>query len=559
METATKSVDELPRPWLDHYPEGVPWDIPTDKYKNAIELLESTFSRYPDSPAVENLGRTLTYRELEEQSEALAAYLQHRGFEPGDTLAIQMPNVIQYVVTLFAAIRAGLRIVNLNPLYTTSEMRGPLKTTRAKGIVILSNFASKLEELLPEQRFDLIIVTHLGDALPLPKRLLVNVVVKHVKKMVPPYTVPGAVSWSNALSAGRQARYKRPDVAPEQTLFLQLTGGTTGVPKAAELSHSNITANVAQCAAAFHMLRPGQEVLLAALPFYHIFGLTVNCLFMVSLGAKLVLITNPRDIPAFVKTMIATRFTVFPALNTLFNALMNHPDFPKIDFGPSKLFVAGGMALQEAVGARWLKMTGKPILEGYGLSETSPVISCNLPATNKAGSIGQPFPKTDVAILDDDGGLVALGERGEVCVKGPQVMRGYFENPEETKNVFTSDGWFRTGDIGILDEEGFISIVDRKKDMILVSGFNVFPNEVEDAVAKHAAVRECAVIGVPDDKSTERVKACVVLKEGASATEEQIIEHCRSHLAGYKVPKIVQFYDDLPKTNVGKILRRELR
>ncbi len=559
MDTAEKSSDAPERPWLDHYPEGVSWDIETDEYTNVLEIIEGALQRFAGAPAVENLGVTLTYREIDEQSRALAAYFQSRGLKQGDTLAIQMPNVIQYVVTLVAGIRAGLRIVNLNPLYTASEMRGPLRSTKAKAIVILSNFASKLEELLPEQSFDLIIVTALGDAVPMPKGLLVNFVVKYVKKMVPPYSIPAAVGWRSALNAGRAASYRRPDIPPEQTLFLQLTGGTTGVPKAAELSHANIAANVLQCTEAFNILEPGREVLLAALPFYHIFGLTVNCIFLMSLGTKLVLVTNPRDIPAFIKIMQNTRFTVFPGLNTLFNALMNHPDFSSIDFSSGKLFVAGGMALQAAVGERWLKLTKKPIIEGYGLSETSPVLSCNPPKANVPGTIGQPFPKTDIAILDDDGNRVPLGERGEVCARGPQVMRGYFEQPEETAKVFTADGWFRTGDIGVMDERGYVRIVDRKKDMILVSGFNVFPNEVEDVMVGHPAVRECAVIGVPDEKSTERVKACVVLNEGKSATEAELIEYCRSKLTGYKVPKEVQFYDDLPKTNVGKILRRELR
>jgi len=368
--------------------------------------------------------------------------------------------------------------------------------------------------------------------------------------------LPQAVRWRAALRAG--SRYTRPEVRPDQTLFLQYTGGTTGTPKAADLTHANIVANVLQCKAAFNMLTPGKEVLLAALPFYHIFGLTVNCLFMMHLGSKLVLITNPRDIPAFVETMRGCRFTMFTGLNTLFNALMNHPGFSQIDFAPSKLFVAGGMALQQAVGQRWLELTGKPILEGYGLSETSPVLSCNLPIHNLPGSIGQPFPRTDLAILDPEGRPVPGGERGEICARGPQVMRGYFEKPEESQRAFTSDGWFRTGDIGTMDERGYIRIVDRLKDMILVSGFNVYPNEVEDVLMKHPEIREAAVIGVPDPQSTERVKACVVRKR-ESLTEDEVINHCRQSLVGYKVPKVVQFYKELPKSNVGKILRRELR
>jgi long-chain acyl-CoA synthetase len=546
------------RPWLHHYPAEMKWDIATDVYRNVLEVLEEALRSYADAPAQENLGYTMSYRQLDEQSRALAAFFQARGLKSGDTLAIQMPNVLQYVVALVAGIRAGLRIVNVNPLYTAAEMRGPLRDSHAKAIVILANFADKLQKVLPETEIRLTLVTEIGDALAGPKRTLVNFLVKHVKKMVPHYHLPQAFSWRQALRAGSHASYARPDVRPDQTLFLQYTGGTTGVPKAADLTHANIVANVLQCKTAFNMLSPGKEILLAALPFYHIFGLTVNCLFMMHLGSKLVLVTNPRDIPAFIKVIRSSRFTMFTGLNTLFNALMNHADFASIDFGRSKLFVAGGMALQQAVGERWLKLTGKPILEGYGLSETSPVLSCNLPAHNVPGTIGQPFPKTEIAILDEDGAPVPLGERGEICARGPQVMRGYHERPDETALVFTDDGWFRTGDIGTMDEQGYVRIVDRKKDMILVSGFNVFPTEVEDVLITHPLVRECAVVGIPDPQSTERVKACVVRKDD-SLTEEEVIRHCRQSLVGYKVPKVVQFYDELPKSNVGKILRRELR
>jgi len=558
MTIEGSAVAASDRPWLGHYPEGVAWDVPTASYRNALELLEHAFETYPDAPAQENLGCCMSYRQLEEQSRQLAAFFQAQGLAPGDTLAIQMPNVLQYAVTLFAGIRAGLRIVNVNPLYTPAEMSGPLRDSGAKAIVILANFADKLQKVLPETQIRLVLVTELADALPGFKRLFINFVVKHIKKMVPRYHLPQAFSWRGSLAAGARGRYERPEVPSSQTLFLQYTGGTTGVPKAADLTHANIVANVLQCQAAFYMLSAGTEVLLAALPFYHIFGLTVNSLFMMHLGSKLVLITNPRDIPAFIKVMRSSRFTMFTGLNTLFNALMNHPDFAKIDFGPSKLFVAGGMALQQAVGERWLKLTGKPILEGYGLSETSPVLCCNVPSQNVPGSIGQPFPATDLAILGDDGQRVALGERGEICAKGPQVMRGYYARPEETALAFTADGWFRTGDIGTMDERGYVRIVDRLKDMILVSGFNVYPNEVEEVLMKHPGVRECAVIGVPDPQSTERVKACIVRSQ-ASLTEEEVIRHCRESLAGYKVPKVVQFFDELPKSNVGKILRRELR
>jgi len=553
--TATQATE---RPWLRHYLSGTSWEIPTDTYRNVLELMESAFEAYADAPAQENLGKVMSYRQLEQQSRQLAAFFQARGLKPGDTLAIQMPNVLQYAVTLLAGIRAGLRIVNINPLYTTTEMRGPLRSARAKAIVILANFADKLEQVLPETEISLVLVTQVGDALGPLKGWLINLLLRHVKKLVPSYHLPRAISWRGALREGANAHYQRPEVASDQTLFLQYTGGTTGVPKAADLTHGNIVANVLQCKAAFNTLSPGKEVLLAALPFYHIFGLTVNSLFMMHLGSKLVLITNPRDIAAFIKVMRGCRFTMFTGLNTLFNALMNHPEFSRIDFGPSKLFVAGGMALQQAVGQRWLELTGKPILEGYGLSETSPVLCCNVPSQNVPGSIGQPFPATDIAILDSGGLRVPLGERGEICARGPQVMRGYHERPDETAQVFTADGWFRTGDIGTMDERGYVRIVDRLKDMILVSGFNVYPNEVEGVLMNHPDVKECAVIGIPDPQSTEAVKACVVRKRDL-LTDEELIRHCRVSLTGYKVPKVVQFYDELPKSNVGKILRRELR
>jgi len=558
--TPTVQAADAPaeRAWLSSYPKGVRWDIATDKYRNVVEVLEDAFQGFADSPAQENLGYTMSYAQLEEQSRRLAAFFQARGLKPGDTLALQMPNVLQYPVALLAGIRAGLRIVNLNPLYTASEIRGPLRDSKAKAIVVLANFADKVQAVLPDTDVTLTIVTEIADCLPGLKRPLVNFIVKRVKKMVPAFRLPQAVSWRAALRAGASARYVRPDVRPDQTLFLQYTGGTTGTPKAADLTHSNIVANVLQCAAGYNMLEQGKEVLLAALPFYHIFGLTVNCIFMMHIGAKLVLITNPRDIPAFIETMQSSRYTIFTGLNTLFNALMNHPNFSKIDFASTKLYVAGGMALSPSVGKRWLELTGKQIMEGYGLSETSPVLACNHPDYNVPGSVGQPFPRTELAILDPDGRPVPIGERGEICARGPQVMRGYFERPEESKRAFTDDGWFRTGDIGVMDERGYFRIVDRLKDMILVSGFNVYPNEVEDVLTKHPDIVEAAVIGVPDPQSTERVKACVVRRR-ESLTEDEVIKFCRESLAAYKVPKVVQFYKELPKTNVGKILRRELR
>jgi long-chain acyl-CoA synthetase len=546
------------RPWLRHYPPGVRWDIATDVYRNAIELLEEAFRAYADAPAQENLGYTMTYRELEQQSRHLAAYFQAEGLVPGDTLVIQMPNVLQYPVALLAGIRAGLRIVNINPLYTTAEMRAPLRDSRAKAIVILASFADKLEKVLADTEIGLTLVTQIGDALPGLKRPLVNFVARRIKKLVPRYRLPRAVSWRHALRAGASAQYERPDVPPERTLFLQYTGGTTGIPKAADITHANIVANVLQCEEAFRTLSPRREVTLAALPFYHSFGLTLNCLAMMHIGSKLVLITNPRDIGAFIQVMRRHRFTTFAGLNTLYNALSAHPDFARIDFGPCKLFVAGGMALHPAVAERWRRLTGKTILEGYGLSETSPALACNLPSHDVPGTVGQPLPATDLAILDENGRPLPFGERGEICARGPQVMRGYHDQPEETAHAFTRDGWFRTGDLGTMDERGYVRIVDRMKDMIIVSGFNVYPNEVEAVLMAHPGVRECAVVGIADPQSTERVKACVVRRR-PSVSEAELIAFCRESLAAYKVPKVVQFYDDLPKSNIGKILRRALR
>lgn len=549
----------LERPWLRHYPPGICWNIATDVYQNAIELLEEAFQAHADAPAQENLGHTMSYRELELQSRHLAAYFQAQGLVPGDTLVLQMPNVLQYPVALFAGIRAGLRIVNLNPLYTTAEMRAPLRESRARAIVILANFAHKLAEVLPDTELCLTLVTQVADALPSPKRQLINFVVRRIQGGVPGYRLPRAVSWREALRAGARAHYERPDVPPERTLFLQYTGGTTGLPKAADLTHANIVANVLQCKEAFHTLYPSREVALAALPFFHSFGLTVGCLLMVHIGAKLVLITNPRDIGAFIKVMRSHAFTIFAGLNTLYNALMAHPDFSKIDFGPSKLFVAGGMPLQRVVAGRWRRLTGKTILEGYGLSETSPVLSCNLPSHDVPGTIGQPFPATELAILDAVGRRLPLGERGEICARGPQVMRGYHDRPEETERAFTSDGWFRTGDIGTMDERGYVRIVDREKDIIIVSGFNVYPAEVEDVLIEHPAVDAVAVIGVPHPYTGEAVKAYVVVGDDRSVEEDDIIEFCEQRLARYKCPSKVMFVDELPQGMGGKVLRRALR
>ncbi|MEM9932484.1 MAG: AMP-binding protein [Bacteroidota bacterium] len=555
MAQATKDY-----PWYKNYPEGIPKDINPDQHSSVLELLEISFEKYKTLEAFENMGKVYTYGEIDKLSRDFAAYLQSLGLKKGDRIALQMPNILQYPVVLFGAIRAGLITVNTNPLYTAREMAHQFKDSGAKAIVILSNFAFNLEKILTETEIEHVVVTDIADLLTGFKKPLVNFVVKNIKKMVPSYHIPGAVKFSQALKIGAKSTYTKPRIALEDVGFLQYTGGTTGVSKGATLSNRNLVANVLQNLAwSQGFIEEENEIIITALPLYHIFAFTINCLQIVVLGGKNVLITNPRDMKGFLKEISKHPFTFFTGVNTLFNGMLNHPDIDKVDFSHLKMSAGGGMAVQQAVNNRWKEKTGVPIVEGYGLSETSPVLTMNpFNGTDRIGTIGLPAPSTYVAIMDDDGNELPMGEPGEICAKGPQVMRGYWQREAETEKVFHEGGWFRTGDIGIMDEDGFFKIVDRKKDMILVSGFNVYPNEIEEVVVKHEGVLEVAAIGVPDPKSTEAVKLCVVKKDPA-LTKEALIAFCRKELTGYKIPKHVEFMEDLPKSNVGKILRRKLR
>ncbi len=550
----------MQKPWLKHYPKGVPVDIDPNRFQSITELFEESVHKYRDRDAFVNMGSAITFEDLNYLSADFAAFLQNEaGLKKGDRIAIQMPNLLQYPVALFGALRAGLVVVNTNPLYTAREMKYQFKDSGAKAIVIFANSAHLLEQILPETDIETVIVTEVGDLFGFPKSMIINGLVKHVKKMVPAYNLPDAYTFYEALDIGGENTFRPEKTGPEDIAFLQYTGGTTGVSKGAILTHRNVIANMLQI---YEWMKPklveGEEVALLALPLYHIFSLTVNALAIVYYGGTNIMITNPRDIPAFIKLMRKTRFTVFPGLNTLFNGLMNNPDFTKIDFKPLKISVAGGMALQKAVAERWMKLTGTPIVEGYGLTETSPVAAVNpIDGNDKVGFIGLPVPSTEIKLVDDDG-KETTGGPGEIWIRGPQVMKGYWQKPEETDLVVTKDGWFKSGDIGTMDEDGYFRIVDRKKDMILVSGFNVYPNEIEDVVASHPKVLEVAAIGVPDKNSTEVVKIFVVPKD-PSLTTEEILSFCKQNLTGYKLPKHVEFRKELPKTNVGKILRRELR
>ncbi|BFL83588.1 long-chain-fatty-acid--CoA ligase FadD [Shewanella baltica] len=551
----------MDQPWINHLPKDVPAEINVEQYSSLVDMFETAVAKYEDQPAFINMGATLTYRKLEERSRAFAAYLQNElKLEKGDRVALMMPNLLQYPIALFGVLRAGMVVVNVNPLYTPRELKHQLIDSGAKAIVVVSNFARTLEEVVEQTPVESVIITSLGDQLSAPKRTLVNFVVKYIKKLVPKYDLPHALSMRDTLSTGRRMQYIKPEVTNDDLAFLQYTGGTTGVSKGAMLTHGNIVANVLQADGAYSSaLNDGSEFVVTALPLYHIFALTVNCLLFLHKGSQNLLITNPRDIPGFVAELKKYPFTALTGVNTLFNALVNSDDFSQLDFSRLKLSIGGGMAVQKAVADKWQAITKTRLLEGYGLTEASPLLTCcpyNLDGYN--GSIGFPAPSTLIQIRDDDGTVLAQGETGELFGKGPQVMKGYWQRPEETAKVIDTDGWLATGDIGYMDEKGFFYIVDRKKDMILVSGFNVFPNEVEEVVALHPKVIEVAAVGVPNDASGELVKVFVVAKD-KSLTAEDIIKHCRIHLTGYKVPKLVEFRDELPKTNVGKILRRELR
>ncbi|ENY71608.1 long-chain-fatty-acid--CoA ligase FadD [Aeromonas diversa] len=547
--------------WLKRYPEGVPAEIDPDKYGSLVEMFEESVSKFADLPAFVNMGQTITYRRLEEQSRAFAAYLQGElKLERGDRVAVMMPNLLQYPIAVFGILRAGMTVVNVNPLYTPRELEHQLKDSGAKAIVIVSNFAHTLEKVVYDTPVKHVILTRMGDNLGLAKGTLVNFVVKYVKKLVPKYNLPGASTMRHALAKGRFLQYVKPEIKNSDIAFLQYTGGTTGLSKGAMLTHRNMIANVEQCLGVYGpRLQAGKEFVVTALPLYHVFALTVNCLLFMRLGGNNLLISNPRDIPGFIKEIRKYPFTCITGVNTLFNALVNNPDFSSMSFERLKLTIGGGMAVQRAVAEKWQQTTGVPLLEGYGLTECAPLVSvCPYDLITYNGSIGLPVCSTEIRLVDDEGQVVTeLGKPGEMQVRGPQVMTGYWQRPEATAEVI-QDGWLCTGDIATCDEQGFFKIVDRKKDMILVSGFNVYPNEIEDVVAMHPKVLEVAAVGMPHKVSGEVVKIFVVRKE-QSLSEDEMIAHCRTHLTAYKVPKLVEFRDELPKTNVGKILRRVLR
>jgi len=553
----------MERIWLKQYPAGVPADIDATQYSSLVELLEESFAKFSDRKAFICMDKSISYRDLDQLSLTLAAYLQGMGLPKGARIALMMPNVLQHPVSTAAVLRAGYAVVNVNPLYTPRELEHQLTDSGAEAIIVLENFAITVQQVLARTAVKHVIVASMGDLLGL-KGVLVNLVVRRVKKMVPAYAIPGAVAFNDALAAGRGMKFTKPAIAPDDVAFLQYTGGTTGISKGATLLHRNILANVLQNDA---WLQPAlkkpphvdQLFIVCALPLYHIFALTACFLLAMRAGGVNLLIPNPRDMQGFIKDLMKYQINSFPAVNTLYNGLLHSPGFDKVDFSKLKTSFGGGMATQKAVAEAWLKTTGCPLSEGYGLSETSPTLTCNPADTDRfSGSIGLPVPSTFISIRDDDGAEVPLGQPGEICAKGPQVMAGYWNRPDETAKVMTADGYFRTGDIGVMTPDGYTKIVDRKKDMILVSGFNVYPNEVEEVIASHPGVLECAVIGVADAHSGEAVKAFIV-KKNPNVTAEDIIKFCGTQLTNYKVPKQIEFRTTLPKTNVGKILRRELR
>jgi long-chain acyl-CoA synthetase len=552
------------RPWLKSYSPGVPADIDPGQYASLVQLMEESFQKYAARPAYSFMGKEVSYGQTDSLSRALAAYLQGLGLAKGDRVAIMMPNCPQYPVAVAAILRAGFVIVNVNPLYTPRELEHQLKDSGSKAIVIIENFANTLQQCIANTPVKHVVLAAMGDLLGLIKGGLVNYVVRNVKKMVPAYNLPGAVKFNDAIAQGTRGTLKKPEIKSDDVAVLQYTGGTTGVSKGAVLLHKNIIANLLQSEAFNQPVMDKvpaneQSTSVCALPLYHIFAFTVGMMLSMRVGGKLILIPNPRDLPAVLKTLSKETFHSFPAVNTLFNGLANHPDFNTVNWKNLKVSLGGGMAVQGAVAKLWLEKTGCAICEGYGLSETSPSASCNpTTSTEFTGTIGVPLPNTYFKLLDDDGNEVPMGTPGEIAIKGPQVMAGYWQRPDETAKVMTPDGFFKTGDIGTVDERGYYKIVDRKKDMVLVSGFNVYPNEVEDVVAKLDGVMECAVVGVADEKTGEAVKL-VVVKKDQGLTEEKIREYCKANLTGYKQPKVIEFRTELPKTPVGKILRRELR
>ncbi len=547
--------------WIKNYEPGVAGEVNVKENKSIVELLEKIFSKFGPKPAISNFGKTITYSELDYYSKRFASYLQNDlKLEKGARVAIMMPNLIQYPIAAFGALRAGMIVVNVNPLYTAKELEHQLNDSGAETIVIFSGAGHTLEAILSKTPVKNVILTNIGDMLPFPKSLLLNAAVKYIKKLVKDFNLPNATMFKDALGKGNVDTYSRPQVESEDTAFLQYTGGTTGVSKGAVLTHSNICANVAQAKAWIaNGLEEGKEIVITPLPLYHIFSLTANMFTLSSVGAHNIFITNPRDFKGFVKELKKWKFTVFTGVNTLFNALINTEGFSELDFSKFKLTLGGGMAVQKAVATEWKKVTGVTLIEAYGLTETSPAACMNrLDLKEYNGFIGLPISNTEVAIKDDDENTLGFDENGEICIKGPQVMAGYWNRPEETAKVMTKDGYFKTGDIGFMNKDGYCKIVDRKKDMILVSGFNVYPNEVEDAVITHEKILEVAAVGVADAKCGEVVKLFIVKKD-PSLTEEEVVAHCKSVLTGYKRPKFIEFRDELPKSNVGKILRKDLR
>ncbi len=550
--------------WLKSYPANMPTEINPDQYGSLVQLLEESFTKFADRNAYVCMDKFLTYREVDTYSKRMAAWLQTRGLKKGARVAVMMPNVLQYPIAIAAILRAGYTVVNVNPLYTPRELEHQLNDSGSEAIIVLENFATTLEQVLTKTGVKHIVVASMGEMLGGLKGVIVNFVVRNVKKMVPAFSLPNAVRFKDVLAQGEKMTFTPVKAAATDVAFLQYTGGTTGVSKGATLTHRNIIANVLQSEAWSQpaLVRAPvveQVTIVCALPLYHIFALTACAMWGTRVGALNILIPNPRDIPGFIKELSKYKINMLPAVNTLYNALINHADIGKVDFSALKISNGGGMAVQQAVNDKWKKLTGTCIIEGYGLSETSPVATCNrADLTEFSGTIGLPVPSTDIAILDDDGNPVALGEAGEIAIRGPQVMSGYWNRPDETAKVMTADGFFKSGDVGVMDANGYVKIVDRKKDMILVSGFNVYPNELEGVIALHPGVLECAVIGVPDEHSGEAVKVFVVRKD-PNLTSEQLMDYCKAQFTGYKKPKYIEFRDELPKTNVGKILRRVLR
>ncbi|HRD71519.1 MAG: AMP-binding protein [Xanthomonadales bacterium] len=548
-------------PWLKNYPAGVPAEVDLEHYRSIVSVLQQSCEQFRSRPAFENMGKRISYDQLDRLSQQFAAYLLfHLKLKKGDRVALMLPNVLQYPIAIFGALRAGLTVVNTNPMYTARELKHQLVDSGAVAIVVLENFAHVLAEVVAETPVRHVVVTGVGDLLGFPKSLVVNAVLKYVKKAIPDYSIAGATRFTDALAVGEGHRLPEIDIAPSDIAFLQYTGGTTGVSKGAMLTHRNLVANMQQSSVWLGTnVKLGEEVIITALPLYHIFALTANCLVFMKFGGLNHLVTNPRDMPGFVKILSGIRFTAITGVNTLFNGLLNTPGFERLDFSRLHLTLGGGMAVQRAVAERWKKITGVTLVEAYGLTETSPAACINpMNLKDYNGAIGLPIPSTEACVQDEEGQCLSVGEVGELCIRGPQVMAGYWQRPEETAKVLTPDGWLKTGDMAKMDSDGYFYIVDRKKDMILVSGFNVYPNEIEDVIATHPGVLEVAAVGVPDDKSGEAVKVVIVRKD-PNLSVEDIKQHCRHDLTGYKQPRFVEFRTELPKSNVGKILRRELR